>query len=83
MNTIEAISYEAFVEQEIKYWSEKGVKWKYAQAMTSNDDEKENVNKIKYTEHIIEEFIMTVYDTTAITQNTSAFTKLLMLFSHQ
>merc|ERR1719458_2006112 len=76
----EPISYESFVEQEIKDWKNKGIEWQYPQ---NNDDNKDNGNTIKYSNEIIEEFIMNVYKTTTLKNKTCKFVKLLLLFCHQ
>merc|ERR1712130_1041974 len=77
---IEPISYNEFVEEEIKIWKNKGIEWEYPQ---NNDDNKENGNTIKYSNEIIEEFIKNVYKTTTLKNKTCKFVKLLLLFCHQ
>eukprot|EP01084_Bolivina_argentea_P257425 433704_1 len=73
----EPISYDTFVEQEINAWKTKGVKWEYPENKNSDS----NDATTKYSNEIIETFIMKVYKTTT-TSNTQ-FVKLLLLFCHQ
>ena len=77
---LEPLAYNDFVEQQIKYWNDKGVDWKYP---THDDDDNKNESNIKYTNEIIESFIMTVYKNITFKNATCKFVKLLLLFTHQ
>eukprot|EP01083_Nonionella_stella_P027173 74783_1 len=78
----EPVSFESFVEKEIKSWTDRGIEWKYPQN-TNNDADDNKDNTSKYTSDIIDGFITHVYKTTTTKQKTCSFVQLLLLFTHQ